>query len=75
MPDDDWALAQGTVDFRNEERMARHGEGTPEPAHPGDPYIGRVYTSQAQWLALEAALCTCDPDEGVCTCGWDEECP
>ncbi len=22
MPADDWALAQGTVDFRNEERMA-----------------------------------------------------
>lgn len=22
MPDDDWALAQGTVEFRNEERMS-----------------------------------------------------
>lgn len=25
MPDNDWSLAQGTVDFRNQERMARNG--------------------------------------------------
>lgn len=24
MPEDDWMLSQGTVDFRNEERRARH---------------------------------------------------
>ena len=29
MPADDWALSQGTVDFRNEERMAGNGrDGT-----------------------------------------------
>lgn len=45
MPDDDWMLAQGTVDFRNEERRARNdnvdryrdevGHEPPEdPDHP-----------------------------------------
>ena len=30
MPADDWMLAQGTVDFRNEERRERN-EAIPEP--------------------------------------------
>jgi hypothetical protein len=32
VPDDDWALAQGTVDFRNEERrVAQRGPETLRP--------------------------------------------
>jgi hypothetical protein len=34
VPDDDWALAQGTVDFRNEERRAANGSEQIPPTGP-----------------------------------------
>ena len=35
--------------------------------------LARAMTAEAMtaYLALEKALCTCDPDEGLDTCGWD----
>ena len=39
--------------------------------------LARAMTAEAMsaYLLLERALCTCDPDAGLCTCGWDREEP
>lgn len=36
--------------------------------------LARAMTPEAMtvYLALERAFCTCDPDAGLDTCGWDD---
>ena len=35
--------------------------------------LARAMTAEAMtvYLALERAFCTCNPDEGLDTCGWE----
>jgi hypothetical protein len=33
---------------------------------------GISWVTMNEYLWLEETLCTCDPNEGICVCGWDE---
>lgn len=62
----EWMLAQGTVDFRNEERRHRHGQGTPLPFEAlldPDPELQLVTGDMHAWS--EAHPCEC---EAMCEC-------
>lgn len=37
-----------------------------------DPYLHRVEADLDEYVLLDRALCTCDPDAGLDTCGWDD---
>lgn len=37
-----------------------------------DPTLANVNADMSAYLILERALCTCDPDAGLDTCGWDD---
>lgn len=40
-----------------------------------DRELERVHWSEAgmdAYAEAEALLCRCDPDDGLCTCGWDD---
>ncbi len=69
LPDDDWALSQGTVDFRNEERRHRHGYACPNPEADwiamlaDDPDLHLITSDAAAYD--RAHPCEC---EGVCEC-------
>ncbi len=62
MPVDDWMLAQGTVNFRNEAIRARHGDT------PGPPIDALLDDDPDLYLAtgpLTIENCDCD---GICEC-------
>ncbi len=70
MPVDDWMLAQGTVDFRNEERRPHHGAYVchdPETEWiamlADDPDLHMVTADPAAYD--QAHPCDCD---GLCEC-------
>jgi hypothetical protein len=51
----------------------KHGELPVAPHTAEDPHLANVSADMTAYLILERELCTCDPDDGLCLCGWDEK--